>query len=651
MTKAEPKAAAGGLPGLAQADAKAPPAGKMGGVLPMPMPATPMSARKLARWSYAVVGMAPLSFAASTLLTLAASLLTQYSIQLLADILSALQGRAAAATAIRGEAFLYAAIAIALIAMQFGGRVLTGWSDTQMTARLQQALHDKLLRLGAAFHDKHEQGEMSFVVLQCSGGAQQMLRELASFPFVRGVPLVTATLLLIHNLRTLQSVSFGSEAIIALVLLSLPVVGARLASMLRTAATASQQAQRDLAAEFVNSAAQPLEVQVLGAQAQRSNAFARRLRLLSAAKLSTTIRMSMATQFQTALPTLVEAAFLVYAVLVLVESGSAATGSIIAIYYFVPQVLSPVQDLLGFSIGLSASWPVIAPVGDLLDTGTGRTGGAVALAEGNAVALDGVGLRYGEGRLILDHLSHAFAPGCITAIVGRSGVGKSSILGLLNGMREPTFGAVTLAGVPVGAVPPDALRQRVVTVSQFPLFVGDTMRANFQLARADATDAEIEAVCRRTGLWEVLVAGAPAAPLDAAMSRVAGQGLSGGERRLFAITRALLCRPAVLLLDEPTTGIDRLAVQSLAELLPELLAGLTVIMVEHDMSFVERMAAQVCCLEDGRFAEVGSPAELSARPSLFARLKSAQQSLGSTDTMTIQSIPLPSLYPGAKREA
>jgi ATP-binding cassette subfamily B protein len=210
-------------------------------------------------------------------------------------------------------------------------------------------------------------------------------------------------------------------------------------------------------------------------------------------------------------------------------------------------------------------------------------------------------------------------------------------------MRPPSAGRVTIGGVAADALDRDTLRRRVVTVSQFPLFVTDTARANFLLARHDATDAEIEAVCRQTGLWDVLAGLAPDRPLDTMLSRTAGQGLSGGERRLFAITRALLCRPAILLLDEPTTGIDRLAVQALADRLPALLAGLTVIVVEHDMGFVARIADEVCCLEDGRFAETGPPARLAASLSLFQRLSEAQQGLSTTADLTIESVRLPRL--------
>jgi len=607
----------------------------------------PLSYRSLARWAIAVVATTPGPFAASVLVTLATTLLTQYSVQLLADIVSGLGGGPTGVdVAIKGQAIFYACVLLALIGMQFGEHVLTGWSDVWMVSRLQQKLHDKLLRLGPGFHERHELGEATAVVLQFSGGAQQILRDLVGFPVLRGVPLITAVLFLLHNLQTLQSMSVAAQVGIGLVLVALPVLGARLAGRLQAAAGASQQAQVALATEFTNSAAQPLEVQILGAERQRAAAFAVRLRTMAAARLATTIRLAMANQFQSALPTLLQACFLIYAAVVLVQSGStAAAGSILAIYYFVPEVIRPVQDLLGFSIGVHASWPIVAQVGELLDATPPRASGEAAVPVGNAIVLDNVGLRYSDdGRAVLDGLSHAFAPGCITAIVGRSHSGKSSILSLINAIRVPTRGTISLGGVALTSIEPEVLRQYIVTVSQFPLFVTDTVRANFLLAKSDATDAEIEAVCRQTGLWPMLATLPGATPLDAMLSRTAGQVLAGGERRLFAIARALLRRPGVLLLDEPTTGIDRLAVQTLTERLPGLLAGLTVIMVEHDMNFVERVAALVCCLEDGRFTETGSPAELAAYPSLFQRLKAAQQNLSTTSNLSIESIPMPNLH-------
>ncbi len=604
-----------------------------------------LSYRKLVRWAVAVVALAPKSFAASTAVTLAATLLAQYSVQLLADILSGLQaGGTRVDSSVKGQAILYICIVVVMIGTQFSERLLTAWSDVRMLSQLQQTLRDKLLRLGSDFHARHELGETTAVVLQFSGGAQQMLRDLVAFPILRGVPLVTAVLLLLHNLATLRATSVPAQVGVGLVLIGLPILGARLAKRLETAARASQQANVALAREFTNSAGQPLEVQLLGAEQQRAAAFAERLQITAAARLATNFRLTMANQFQSALPTLLQACFLIYAVLVVLRSGSTEAGSIIAIYYFVPQIIAPVQELLAFDISVHAGWPVVAKVGELLDAAPRKPSGTPAIPAGDEIVLENVVLRYtAGGRPVLDGLSHAFPRSRISAIVGRSGSGKSSILSLINAIRSPTCGRVTLGGASVTSLDTGDLRRRVVTVSQFPLFVTDTARVNFLLAKSNATDAEIEALCRQTGLWATLKGQSESAPLDVVISRTAGEGLSGGERRLFAITRALLNQPNVLLLDEPTTGLDQMAIQTLAERLSKLLAGLTVIMVDHDMSFVECMAAEVCCLEDGRFTEIGPPAKLAADGSLFQRLQAAQQALSTTSNMTLESVPMPSV--------
>jgi ABC-type multidrug transport system fused ATPase/permease subunit len=603
--------------------------------------AQPMSYRSLIRWSAGVVATAPGPFAASVLATLAATLLTQYSTLVVGDILDGVSK--GTDPSLGRRAILYAVLVLALIVTRFGGRVLVGWSETRMIAQLQQTLHDKLLRLGASFHERHEFGEASAIVLQFSGGAAEMLRDFAAFPVLRGIPLVTAMWGLMLSLGKLHAMPVEAQIGIAVVLLALPVIGSRMARRVQVAAGALQHAQVELATEFANSASQPMEVRVLGAERQRAAAFAGRLSTMASAKFSAMARLTTADELQSAMPLLLQATFLIYAVFVLVTAKSLSVGSVLVIYAFVPQVIAPMQDLIAFNIGLHFSWPIVAQVGELLDAAPPVDVAGTALPEGHSVVLDDVTLRYTDrGRLVLDGLSHGFLPGRISAIVGRSGSGKSSILQLLNVMRQPTQGTVNLGGVATTSIDPEVLRRHVVTVSQFPLFVTDTVRVNFQLADENATDAEIEAICRQTGLWPVLTAASPSHPLDVVLSRTAGQSLSGGERRLFAITRALLRRPQVLLLDEPTTGIDHLSVQALAGRLPDLLTGLTVIIVDHDISFVEQIAAQVCCLEGGRFVEIGTPAELAARPSLFRRLAAAQQTM-STSNMTIESIPLPSL--------
>jgi ABC-type multidrug transport system ATPase subunit len=107
--------------------------------------------------------------------------------------------------------------------------------------------------------------------------------------------------------------------------------------------------------------------------------------------------------------------------------------------------------------------------------------------------------------------------------------------------------------------------------------------------------------------------------------------LSGGQQKLFAETRGLLRRPRVLLLDEPTTGIDNIGINALAQALRPVMAGLTVILVDHKMMFVEAMSDQIVCVAGGKVAAVGTPRELDRPGSLYQELKQLERTLGTED--------------------
>ena len=141
----------------------------------------------------------------------------------------------------------------------------------------------------------------------------------------------------------------------------------------------------------------------------------------------------------------------------------------------------------------------------------------------------------------------------------------------------------------------------------------------------------METACRAADLWPALERISPSDPLGTPVPRMAGKsGLAGGERRRLAIARALLAEPRILLLDEPSTGIDAVSVGKIVEAIRSAKIGRTVLFVDHDMDLVAALADQICCLEDGRFTDIGSPAELAARPSLFSKLAQAKKAYADT---------------------
>ena len=237
--------------------------------------------------------------------------------------------------------------------------------------------------------------------------------------------------------------------------------------------------------------------------------------------MAAALRNEIATQFQTSTPVFLQAVFLIYGVFFALQSGNpAAPGAILAIYYFVPEAVSPLQEIIQFFAGLQSNWPQVEKVVEILEAEpeVQEQPGAVALVPSQgALGLENLTFAYSpDGQKILDDLSYSFAPGQVTAIVARAGMGKSTLLNLVARLRDPQGGRILVDDQDIGAVTLASLRRQVAKVSQFPLFMADTIRTNFKLANDQASDAELEEVCRRTGLWQVLenAAGPHSHPLD-----------------------------------------------------------------------------------------------------------------------------------------
>jgi ABC-type multidrug transport system fused ATPase/permease subunit len=619
--------------------------------MPQPPPLVTMRSvpwRTVYRWAWYVVGVAPIWVAVQTAMSLGVNILNQYSMQVLATATSALSSSAfgSAAPPVAGTgligallprdgataAVLFAGLTVLLIVLAYVERIILAWTDNLMVGRLRQDIHDKVLTLGPSFHEKFGAGRATLVLTSFVMIAQLILKEVVTAPVTRLVPMIIALVFLSYNLNTIGQQDYAIQAILFVGLIVLPIIGWYLASRLQTAFARANNAQAELTEEFLNSVHRPMEIQLMSAQPQRASAFQKRVQAYIHAQVTATMRQQLAMQFQFAIPRILQAAVLLYGIFVALQSGNAAAaGAILGLYLFVPQVVQPIQELLTFIAGFTSSWPQVQSVIDVLEAKPDEAdrGGRLELrADDRSLAFQSVTFAYTPDRpKILDDVSHVFEPGKVTAIVARFGTGKSTVLNIVARLRYPQTGSILIGNKPLQEIKRESLRGNVVKVSQFPLFISDTARENFRLAKADVTDAEIEAVCRTTGLWDVFVKQAPKGgnPLSYMVSREDDVGLTGGQRRIFAVSRALLLKPTVLLLDEPTTGVDPIGRHEIFQTLSKACVGLTVLVVDQDMNFVEHFADQVCCLEDAKFADVGSPKELMARPSLFARLSQASQ--------------------------
>ena len=235
----------------------------------------------------------------------------------------------------------------------------------------------------------------------------------------------------------------------------------------------------------------------------------------------------------------------------------------------------------------------------------------------HGVAFRGVGFRYDEGgREILDDVSFEASPGKVTALVGRSGAGKTTLVRLVPRLWDATRGSVELGGVDVRALRLDALLAHVSMVFQDVFLFHGTVRDNLRLARPDATDQQIDAACRAARAFDFIQA--LPGKYDTLLGE-RGARLSGGEKQRLSIARALLKDAPVLLLDEATAFADPENEARIQEALSELCAGRTVLVVAHRLSTIAA-ADHIVVLDGGRVIDQGTHDQLLARCALYLRL-------------------------------
>lgn len=249
-----------------------------------------------------------------------------------------------------------------------------------------------------------------------------------------------------------------------------------------------------------------------------------------------------------------------------------------------------------------------------------------ATPQGHDITLTRVSFSYEAGRPVLDDVSLTAPQGRVTALVGPSGTGKSTILRLAARFWDVADGNVTLGGADLRRLPSAHIMEQTSMVFQDVYLFDTTIRENLRIARPQATDAELEEAARRARLDRVIEA------LPAGWdTRVgpAGLSLSGGERQRVAIARAFIKDAPILLLDEITSALDGENESAITEVVRELSSGRTVLVVAHRLSTI-READEVVFLRPGprgaTVAQQGSPDDLASAPGPFREFLEAAES-------------------------
>jgi len=248
---------------------------------------------------------------------------------------------------------------------------------------------------------------------------------------------------------------------------------------------------------------------------------------------------------------------------------------------------------------------------------------AVPLAPlSDSIDLRGIHFAYEADRPVLRGIDLSLAPSTVTAIVGPTGSGKSTLVSLLLRLFDPDHGSVTIDGVDLRCLQIQSLRDQVSIALQENLLFGTSIRENIRFAVPDATEEEVEEAARIACADEFIRAQPHG--YDTVLGE-RGSKLSTGQRQRIGIARALIKDAPILILDEPTAALDAETEEAVMRRLAEWGRGRAIVLITHRLSTVRR-ADQIVCLRDGRVEESGTHEQLMARPdSAFRRLVEVEE--------------------------
>ena len=330
-------------------------------------------------------------------------------------------------------------------------------------------------------------------------------------------------------------------------------------------------------------------------------------------------------------------------------NGGVTVGTLLAITALLARLYGPLTALSNVRIDVMTSLVSFERVFEVLDLQPmvkNQDGAKVLVTKEPRIEFDNVNFSYPRAEEIslaslesaakaetvqsgqvLRNLSFVAEPGTMTALVGPSGDGKTTISALLPRLYDVTEGAIKIDGNDIRELTLESLRESIGVVMQDAHLFHESIAENLRYAKQDATPAEMQAACEAAQIWE-LIDSLPNG-LDTMVGE-RGHRLSGGEKQRLAIARLLLKSPAVVILDEATAHLDSENEQLVHAALQTALKGRTSIVIAHRLSTV-READQILVIEKGSIVERGKHEELVAKGGLYADLYNRQDLTGAAN--------------------
>lgn len=294
-------------------------------------------------------------------------------------------------------------------------------------------------------------------------------------------------------------------------------------------------------------------------------------------------------------------------------------GDVVMFVAYLDRIYSPVHNLTGLYAAIQRNVVSLHRAFHLLDVPEEDTQGCPIEVREGGVEFRGVEFRYRPGRPVLDGLNFILPPGQVTALIGPSGAGKTTIADLLFHLYTPDRGMILVDGHDLRVTDPVSLRKQMTAVSADGAIFRDTLARNIRYGRLNATEEEVRRAAVCAGLGPALER------LPEGLETMLGERgfeLSLGERQRVLLARAFVADPRVLVLDEATANLDFATESAVKQTLRQLTQGRTTLIIAHRQSMMT-VVDRVVAIRDGRVIEEGPPEALLAERGYFYQMMTA----------------------------
>jgi ATP-binding cassette subfamily B protein len=513
-----------------------------------------------------------------------------------------------------------ALLAVALVTIT-GLRALTTYVNTvgfalvanRVMAEIRADLYRHLQSLSLSFHTKARGGDLTIRVIGDIG----LLRDVV----VTAVLPLVANMLILVGMLGLMFWLHWQLALLALVPLPLFWLStARLGRRIQEVSRRQRQQEGTMASTAAEAVGAIQTVQALSLE----GVFARTFTSANSRNLSEGVK---AKRLAAALERTVDVLIAIATALVLwygahlVLRAALTPGDLLVFLTYLKNAFKPVRDMAKYTGRLAKATAAGERILDLLDREPDvrdLPGARPAPTFAGAVRFDDVSFGYEPGRPVLDRVNLSVQPGEHVALIGPSGVGKSTLTNLVLRLYDPVAGRVLIDGRDIRQYTLESLRAQISVVLQDTLLFAATVYDNIAYGSSEATPEQVEAAARLANAHEFIEA------MPQGYATVLGERgvtLSRGQRQRIAIARAAARNVPILILDEPTTGLDRPNQREVVNALERLARGRTTFLITHDLDLAAR-AGLVLYIEGGRIAEQGSHFGLLQASDRYARLHS-----------------------------